>query len=148
MFIICFFTTSFSHVWQQCPLPKEQMPVVSQYVWNNLEIINQPFVIFRSRYDFISLGFVCVMKVRWYGKESTYHYRDVIMSTLVSQITSASIVYSRVCSGAAQRKHRSSASLAFVRGIHRWLVNSSHKGPVTRKYFLLMTSSCETWFHC
>ena len=30
-------------------------------------------------------------------------------------------------------KHQSSASLAFVRGIHRWPVNSPHKGSVTRK---------------
>ena len=33
------------------------------------------------------------------------------------------------------RKHQSSASLVFVRGIHRWPVNSPHKGPVTRKMF-------------
>ena len=32
-------------------------------------------------------------------------------------------------------EHQSSASLAFVRGIHRWPVNSPHKGPVTRKMF-------------
>ena len=31
------------------------------------------------------------------------------------------------------KKHQSSASLAFVRGIHRWPVKSPHKGPVTRK---------------
>ena len=37
--------------------------------------------------------------------------------------------------GADQGKHRSSASLALVRGIHRWPVNSPHKGPVTRKMF-------------
>ena len=37
--------------------------------------------------------------------------------------------------GADQRKHQSSVSLAFVRGIHRWSVNSPHKGPVTRKIF-------------
>ena len=37
--------------------------------------------------------------------------------------------------GADQRKHQSSASLALVRGIHRWPVNSPHKGPVTRKMF-------------
>ena len=37
--------------------------------------------------------------------------------------------------GANQRKHQSSASLAFVRGIHRWPVNSPHKGPVMRKRF-------------
>ena len=34
-----------------------------------------------------------------------------------------------------QRKHQSSASLAFVRRIHRRPVNSPHKGPVTRKMF-------------
>ena len=33
------------------------------------------------------------------------------------------------------RKHQSSASLAFVRWIHRWPVNSPHKWPVTRKMF-------------
>ena len=38
-------------------------------------------------------------------------------------------------SDADQRKHQSSASLAFARGIHRWPVNSPHKGPVTRKMF-------------
>ena len=55
------------------------------------------------------------------------------MSTMTSQITSLTIVYSTVCSFADQRKHQSSASLAFVRGIRRWPVNSLHKGPVTRK---------------
>ena len=62
-----------------------------------------------------------------------YHYDDVIMSTVTSQITSPTIVYSSVYSGADQRKHHSSASLAFVRGIHRGPVNSPHKWPVTRK---------------
>ena len=37
--------------------------------------------------------------------------------------------------GADQRKHQNSASMAFVRGIHWWQVNSPHKGPVTRKMF-------------
>ena len=45
------------------------------------------------------------------------------------------IVYSTVYSGADHRKHQSSASLAFVRRIHRWPVNSPHKWPVTRKMF-------------
>ena len=57
------------------------------------------------------------------------------MDAMASQITSLTIVYSAVYSGADQWKHESSASLAFVRGIHRWLVNSPHKGPVTRKMF-------------
>ena len=57
------------------------------------------------------------------------------MGAMASQITSITIVYSTVYSGADQRKHQSSASLAFVPGIHRWPVNSPHKGPVTRKMF-------------
>ena len=55
------------------------------------------------------------------------------MSAMASHSTGVSIVYSTVCSGADQRKHQSSASLAFVRGLHRWPVNSPHNGPVTRK---------------
>ena len=57
------------------------------------------------------------------------------MGSIASQITSLAIVYSTVYSGADQRKHESSASPAFVRGIHRWPVNSPHKGPVTWKMF-------------
>ena len=57
------------------------------------------------------------------------------MSTLASQITSLTIVDSTVYSGADQSKHQSSASLAFVWGIHRGPVNSPHKWPVTRKMF-------------
>ena len=63
------------------------------------------------------------------------HYNDVIMSAMASQITSLTIVYSTVYSGADQRKHQNSASLAFVWGIHRWPVNSPRKWPVTRKMF-------------
>ena len=57
------------------------------------------------------------------------------MCEMASQITSFTTVYSTVYSGANQRKHQSSASLAFVWGIHRGPVNSPHKGPVTRKMF-------------
>ena len=71
------------------------------------------------------------------------HYNDVIMGAISSQITSLTIVYSTVYSDADQRKHQSSASLAFVWGIHRGPVNSPHKWPVTRKIFpfndLIMT---------
>ena len=63
------------------------------------------------------------------------HYNDVTMTVMASQITSLTIVYSTVYSGVHQRKHQSSASLAFVRGIHRGPVNSPHKGPVMRKTF-------------
>ena len=58
------------------------------------------------------------------------------MGAMASQITSLTIVYSTVYSGADQRKHQSSPSPAFVRRIHRGPVNSPHKWPVTRKMFL------------
>ena len=59
---------------------------------------------------------------------STHH----CLGAIASQLTT---VYSTVYSGADQRKHQSSASLAFVRGSHRGPVNSPHKWPVTRKMF-------------
>ena len=57
------------------------------------------------------------------------------MTMLASQITSLTVVYSIVYSGVNQIKHQSSASLAFVREIHRGPVNFPHKWPVTRKMF-------------
>ena len=64
-----------------------------------------------------------------------FHYDDVTMGAIASQITSLTIVYSTVYSDADQRKHQSSASLAFVWGIHREPANSPHKWPVKRKMF-------------
>ena len=57
------------------------------------------------------------------------------MGAMASQITSLTIGYSTVSSGADQGKHQNSASLDFVWGIHRWPVNSPHKWPATRKMF-------------
>ena len=70
-----------------------------------------------------------------------WHYDDVIMTTLASQITSLAIVYSIVYSDADQRKHQSSASLAFVWGIHRDRWIPCTKGQLRGKCFHLMTSS-------
>ena len=78
-------------------------------------------------------------QVRWQTCVCIYvtilYYSDVIVSTMASQITSLTIVYSTVYSNEDQTKHQSSASQAFVRGNHRWPVNSPHKWPVTRKMF-------------
>ena len=68
--------------------------------------------------------------LHWYQSN---HYSDIIMSVMASEITSVSVVYSTICLGPDHRKHQSSASLAFVWGIHWWPVNSPHKWPVTRK---------------
>ena len=58
----------------------------------------------------------------------TSYYSDAIVSATASQITGVSIVCTTVCSGVSQRIHQSAASLAFVRGIHRWPVDSPPKG--------------------
>ena len=71
--------------------------------------------------------------IQQYSTREGAHYIDVMMSAMAPQITSVSIVCSSVCSGADQRKYQSSASLAFVRGIHWWPMNSPHKEPITRK---------------
>ena len=63
------------------------------------------------------------------------HYIDVIMTTMASQITSFTVVYSIVYSDADQKKHQSSAPLAFVWGIHRGPGNSTHQWAVTQKMF-------------
>ena len=79
--------------------------------------------------------------LHWFwGKITGYvttkkHCCDVKMSVMASQLTGVLIVCSTVCSGPDHRKHQSSTSRAFDRAIHRWLVNSPHKGSVTRKIF-------------
>ena len=77
--------------------------------------------------------YIYVIETRMRFREVVNHYNNVIMDAMAAQITSLTIVYSTVYSGADQRKHQSFASLDFVRGIHRWPVNSPHKRPVTRE---------------
>ena len=75
-----------------------------------------------------------------------HHYNDVIMTTVVSQITSLTVLYPTVYLDADQRKHQSSASLAFVWGIHRdrWIPRT--KGQLRKKCFHLITLSWQTIF--
>ena len=88
------------------------------------------------------------------------------MGMLASQITSQAFVYSNVYSGADKRKYQSSASLAFLWGIHRRPVNSPHKWSVMRSFDVLFglhlnkrlskqsrrrwfeTPVCSLWLHC
>ena len=71
----------------------------------------------------------------WISIPFNTYYNDVIMSPKASPICSLKIAYSTVYSGADQRKHQSSASLAFVRVIHRGPVNFPHKWPVTQRMY-------------
>ena len=70
------------------------------------------------------------------------HVFQYTMSVIASQITGNPIVFPTVCPFVHQRTHQSSVSLAFARGIHRWQVDSPHKGQSRGKCFYLMTSSC------
>ena len=70
---------------------------------------------------------------------SHIHYSDVIMSAMGSQIAGVWIAYSTVCSSTVQRKHQSSTSLVFVRGI------PAQKASNTEKCFHFMMSSCFIW---
>ena len=67
------------------------------------------------RYNTYTTGYLAENSVNFVEA----HYGDVTMTAIASQITSLTVVYSIVYSGADQKKHQSSASLAFVRGIHR-----------------------------
>ena len=84
---------------------------------------------YRAHYDVTVMCYMCC------EISCTYHYSDVTMGAMASLITSLTSVYSNVHPGADQRKHQSSASLAFVRRIHRRPGNSPHIWPVTRKFF-------------
>ena len=89
-------------------------------------------VAFRNRSaDMNMKDAICPIKDR-FTEIPLPHCSDIIMGAMASQITSLTIVYSTTYSGVDQRKLRNSASLAFVRGIHRWPVNSP-QWPVTRK---------------
>ena len=84
---------------------------------------------------------------------AVFHHNDVIMGTMVSQFTRLTMVYSTIYSD-ADKKYQSSGWLAFVRGIHRWPVNSPHKGPVTRWVFpfddvivWFKGNMCRSWVH-
>ena len=78
-------------------------------------------------------------------KSGFLYNSDVIMTTMASQVTGVPIVCSTVCWGGWSKKHQSSASLAFVRGSHRWPVGSPHKAPVRRKMFPFDDVLMLTW---
>ena len=109
-------------------------PLCTQ-VWVSTEFVHDPY-----KYMYTLFGSRWVTSNKFANTQGVHggrktHYNDIIMSAMASQIASLTIVYFTVYSGTDERKHQSSASLAFVRGIHRWPVNSPHEGPVTRKMF-------------
>ena len=87
-------------------------------------------------YDYADVLLGLFSNLKW-----NEHYDDVIMSTMASQITSLTVVYSTIYSDADQRKHQTPVSLAFVWGIHRDRRIPRTKGQLRGKCFHLMTSS-------
>ena len=75
-----------------------------------------------------SVTTICIHRT---SRNDTKHYRNILMGAMAFQITSLTIVYSTVYLGADHRNRQSSASLACVRWIHRWPVNSPHIWPIT-----------------
>ena len=105
---------------------------------HNAVVTNNVFESIKTfEFDMTCVASFSLMCVLWWINlmNTTVHYDDVIMSMMVDQITGLAIVYAIIYLSADQRKHQSSALLAFVRGIHRRPVNSPHKGPVTPKMF-------------
>ena len=126
-------------IWRERPIIQWSSLLYSQYEWGR-QSANMYSDMINHAYISLSIMAVFLYKniikhrvhtiVPWYND-----YNDVIMGAIASQITSLPVVYSIVYSDADQRKHQSSASLVFVRGIHRGPVNFPHKRPVTLKVF-------------
>ena len=93
------------------------------------------YIIDLNLLKYSSICIVCVDVCGVLHHNQVWHCCDVIMGTMASQITSLTIVYSAVYSGADQREHQSSASLAFVWEINRGPVNSQHKWPIKWEMF-------------
>ena len=100
---------------------------------------------FQFRDITVSSEGICELCVKGLAAMCLDHYIDVIMTTMASQITSLTVVYSTVYSEADQRKHQNSASLAFVWGIHRdrWIPRT--KDQLRGKCLHLMTSSWQDY---
>ena len=73
------------------------------------------------------------------------HYDDVIMDTIASLITSLTIVYSTVHWDADQRKHQSSASLAFVWGIPAQMASNAENVSIWWRHHVLNLK--KKWLH-
>ena len=116
----------------ECPI---NAPYVSNRRWNGYYSCQCIIIWCRVGSHATQLPGGCLNKNGGRFGNKIFHYNDVIMSEVASQLTSLTSVYLTVCSGADRRKHQSSASLAFVWGIHRWSANSPHKWSVTRKMF-------------
>ena len=134
--VLSYFETSSSNFWRNIYIFSKLVSNtywwyfdISMHFWCLLFFLYVMLVLYAEDHRFIVILETGPLRVY------CWHYDDVIMSAIASQITSLTMFYSIVYSDANQRKYQSSVSLAFVRGIHRGPVNSQHKWPVTRRMF-------------
>ena len=113
-FECCDYYTNYSYKYPSCHFPQHEYSKLFQAFILSIHILL-----------YIHVSFIVAVG----------HCSVVIIGAMASQFTSLMIVYSTVYSGADQRKHQSSALLAFLRWFHRWPMNSPHKGPVAQKMF-------------
>ena len=113
------FTNAYMHHWTSMSQGPTLQPKCTENAINNHRNIQNPhFEVFR-RLNLFSNGLVpLIQQLNRYHLWGCLHgYSAATMSTMASQIL---IVYSKACLGGAyQRKHQSSASLDFMRGIRR-----------------------------
>ena len=93
--------------------------LINEYNFNTKYLIIRPSEnrsrLWKHKVKLISINFLAEVRVVHIGSFSN-HYKNVIMTSMASKITSLTVVYSfTVYSDADQRKHHSSALLAFVR---------------------------------
>ena len=137
-FHITSLSSVYSTVYSRTDQRKLQSSASLAFVWEiQRRPVNSPYKepVTRKMYPFddVIMSWACAMTFVCNRRELflaafLHHYNGVIMSAMESQITGISSLCSTVCSGAGQRKHQNSASLAFVMGIHRWQVDSPHVG--------------------
>ena len=154
--LLCYWSSNFVYhhisIYKKHCIPKIMHMVCTSFclVANTLGVMQKHLHLCASAELMRNIGKMgrCPFKAKWneawsmwsWGSQQQHNY-DVIMGAMASQITSLTIVYSTVYSGADQRKHQSSASLAFVWGLHRdrWIPRTN--GQQRGKCFHLMTSS-------
>ena len=119
------FATTFHHIpvrWAFCfcsyPKTNERIATTFPRPYSELKICDWNTVIWIFHWVRIVMK-LYLQNCPW-SQNGYIHYSDVIMAAMTYQISISAIVYSTVYSGGNQRKHQSSTSLAFVRGIHRW----------------------------
>ena len=101
--------------WNLALFFQEQTSLDARIYWKNL--------VYTMPADALALNVIkSSSAMAWIMYRKT-HYCDVIMGAMGSQFTSLTIVHSTVYSGVDQRKHQSSASLAFLWEItgDRWI---------------------------